>query len=82
MGSEMCIRDRLLPDPQHVAQAARRHEQRRLALALEQCVGRHRGCLLYTSDAAEQRSSVDLGGRRINKKKKKEESGTRRMSLR
>ena len=28
----------------------------------------HRTCLLYTSDAADERSSVDLGGRRtINK---------------
>ena len=29
-------------------------------------------CLLYTSDAADERSSVDLGGRRIIKKKKNE----------
>ena len=29
-----------------------------------------RRCLLYTSDAADERSSVDLGGRRIIKKKK------------
>ena len=29
-----------------------------------------RGCLLYTSDAADERSSVDLGGRRIIKKKR------------
>ena len=28
-------------------------------------------CLLYTSDAADERSSVDLGGRRIFKKKRK-----------
>ena len=28
-------------------------------------------CLLYTSDAADERSSVDLGGRRILKKKKR-----------
>ena len=27
-------------------------------------------CLLYTSDAADERSSVDLGGRRIIQKKK------------
>ena len=27
------------------------------------------GCLLYTSDAADERSSVDLGGRRIINKK-------------
>ena len=30
-------------------------------------------CLLYTSDAADERSSVDLGGRRIIKKKNHEE---------
>ena len=30
-------------------------------------------CLLYTSDAADERSSVDLGGRRIIKKKKNRE---------
>ena len=29
-------------------------------------------CLLYTSDAADERSSVDLGGRRIIKKKKRD----------
>ena len=30
-----------------------------------------RCCLLYTSDAADEEDSVDLGGRRSNKKKKK-----------
>ena len=35
--------------------------------------GRPVVCLLYTSDAADERSSVDLGGRRIIKKKKKDE---------
>ena len=41
------------------------------ALALEAIVsGTEPGsCLLYTSDAADERSSVDLGGRRIIKKK-------------
>ena len=33
-------------------------------------VYRAKACLLYTSDAADERSSVDLGGRRIIKKKK------------
>ena len=33
-----------------------------------------RPCLLYTSDAADERSSVDLGGRRIIKKKKTHDS--------
>ena len=33
-------------------------------------IEKDRFCLLYTSDAADERSSVDLGGRRIIKKKK------------
>ena len=33
-------------------------------------------CLLYTSDAADERSSVDLGGRRIIKKKNKQDNVT------
>ena len=38
-------------------------------------------CLLYTSDAADERSSVDLGGRRIIKKKNKgREGGLRTLS--
>ena len=35
----------------------------------------YNACLLYTSDAADERSSVDLGGRRIIKKKKKTTTG-------
>ena len=35
-------------------------------------------CLLYTSDAADERSSVDLGGRRIIKKKNKRENISRK----
>ena len=34
-------------------------------------------CLLYTSDAADERSSVDLGGRRIIKKKKNTQANSR-----
>ena len=34
-------------------------------------------CLLYTSDAADERSSVDLGGRRIIKKKNKQQKKKR-----
>ena len=33
---------------------------------------RYNACLLYTSDAADERSSVDLGGRRIIKKQNKQ----------
>ena len=39
---------------------------------------RWKTCLLYTSDAADERSSVDLGGRRIIKKKTKNESRANR----
>ena len=47
------------------------------------CVVHHGGCLLYTSDAADERSSVDLGGRRIIKKKKNKmthSSGSRKTT--
>src|SRR5678815_5205612 len=37
-------------------------------------------CLLYTSDAADERSSVDLGGRRIIKKKKKDKEDDTKKS--
>ena len=33
--------------------------------------GKKKICLLYTSDAADEEDRVDLGGRRIIKKKKK-----------
>ena len=46
---------------------ARQNPQRALAGHPD---GQHDGCLLYTSDAADERSSVDLGGRCIIKKKK------------
>ena len=37
-------------------------------------------CLLYTSDAADERSSVDLGGRRIIKKKTQSSSADGRRT--
>ena len=37
-------------------------------LALDGSGAHDEACLLYTSDAADERSSVDLGGRRIIKK--------------
>ena len=37
-------------------------------------------CLLYTSDAADERSSVDLGGRRIIQKKKRKKKQKNRRS--
>ena len=41
--------------------------------------GKHT-CLLYTSDAADERSSVDLGGRRIIKKKQQTEPHAHRST--
>ena len=68
----MCIRDRLrtrLLDRGRRRCLPRRH----LQLELEGGRGDRQlePCLLYTSDAADERSSVDLGGRRIIKKKNK-----------
>ena len=48
-----------------VGRPARRHATRALSHFVQ-----FSPCLLYTSDAADERSSVDLGGRRNIKKKK------------
>ena len=65
----MCIRD----SQDGGAHRARRRGRRgrRDRLREEPGVGSDpaQRCLLYTSDAADERSSVDLGGRRIIKKK-------------
>ena len=67
----MCIRDRLLivkNNTQVLGIVTKTDIQKRiLSLKLKM----DNPCLLYTSDAADERSSVDLGGRRIIKKKKK-----------
>ena len=55
-----------------LAHAGDRHEPFLAPVSLHDGSGsakRIMGCLLYTSDAADERSSVDLGGRRIIKKK-------------
>ena len=67
----MCIRDRedrVLEGEvkREIGHADGEHGERGAPLAHEQ----HDGCLLYTSDAADERSSVDLGGRRIIKKQR------------
>ena len=77
----MCIRDR------EVLEEGRRQPVEGLVLATElegdtqhaQREERH-PCLLYTSDAADERSSVDLGGRRIIKKKNYSVSGDSKAS--
>ena len=40
------------------------------ATYVHEAMAHPKACLLYTSDAADERPSVDLGGRRIIKKKK------------
>ena len=70
MGSEMCIRDR----EDGVGAVGSGFVDLggvdgEILTQKRQC-GVMSDCLLYTSDAADERSSVDLGGRRIIKKKK------------
>ena len=77
MGSEMCIRDRF----QSLGWVERLSDGQ-VPLELVVCVGFQslgwvERCLLYTSDAADERSSVDLGGRRIIKKKNSGARGRR-----
>ena len=50
------------------ADICHRHAVKRLG-SIETVTDELYVCLLYTSDAADERSSVDLGGRRIIKKK-------------
>ena len=65
---------------------AQRAEQARLGWRAEITATRQKNgmaCLLYTSDAADQRSSVDLGGRRFLKKKKyKQKTNNKKKSKR
>ena len=66
------IQDAFLDDKDqvvHVEQAEQGHGR------LVACAARYCRCLLYTSDAADERSSVDLGGRRIIKKKNRVDIG-------
>ena len=69
----MCIRDRfwLAEDRDLLLAEVRRVLVPEGRLLIAERI-RAQACLLYTSDAADERSSVDLGGRRIIKKKKGE----------
>ena len=58
----------LLEDP--VPDSSEHRDDRRPEHDQQRDIHQGRHCLLYTSDAADERSSVDLGGRRIIKKKK------------
>ena len=66
----MCIRDRLLFDFQGNPDWSLDHDDGYETWYMYgAALWLHYICLLYTSDAADERSSVDLGGRRIIKKK-------------
>ena len=70
VGSEMCIRDRCFAAFGDLAHGEI-HQYHRACLAWEaHAVQQRQCCLLYTSDAADDLLCVDLGGRRIIKKKK------------
>ena len=80
MGSEMCIRDRIetqigLDADDFTKNLRTVLVEGRFAFGVRNAglcyAGDLIACLLYTSDAADERSSVDLGGRRIIKKKNK-----------
>ena len=79
MGSEMCIRDRFR---RNIATEAGDDQVRFAPFDMQSAFAVDRtniaGCLLYTSDAADERSSVDLGGRRIIKKKRMIHESTQR----
>ena len=67
----MCIRDRASGEKRHRGRlrhtyCARGDGADRVDIRADEYT-----CLLYTSDAADERSSVDLGGRRIIKQKQK-----------
>ena len=69
----MCIRDRLIEDQGKLQDKLDHMDAWNLDSRLELAMDALRcPCLLYTSDAADERSSVDLGGRRIIKKKSEE----------
>mgnify|MGYP003381703494 CR=1 FL=1 len=70
----MCIRDRRQAREDLDRRHAVEEHAARDDLVQDEAEAPHVGrCLLYTSDAADERSSVDLGGRRIIKKKTKAE---------
>ena len=73
----MCIRDRVRAEQYGTLRGSAGFTKLNIFECHAKESGKAKGCLLYTSDAADERSSVDLGGRRIIKKKKTEESSGR-----
>mgnify|MGYP007068954631 CR=1 FL=1 len=76
VGSEMCIRDRHdVLRAKHLVEDADGNVATRLQSG-HTVRDRFDFCLLYTSDAADDLLCVDLGGRRIIKKKKHNKTST------
>src|SRR5674536_399588 len=78
VGSEMCIRDSSMSSSVTArcitdwTESPSCSFSSPIASSPSTCTYRMAACLLYTSDAADEEDSVDLGGRRIIKKKKKQ----------
>ena len=66
----MCIRDSTRKATKSAGKRAGKPALTKMTLVSAKKRPASKACLLYTSDAADERSSVDLGGRRIIKKKK------------
>ena len=66
----MCIRDRVSAIYAAFRPYAETQKYGIFSLPKALTLQNFKDCLLYTSDAADERSSVDLGGRRIIKKTK------------
>ena len=65
----MCIRDRVCVDCESRTCHVPASDNAAIIDLCKPSIFQPLACLLYTSDAADERSSVDLGGRRIIKKK-------------
>ena len=70
VGSEMCIRDSYDPVSHGALLPPMERDNRRQAELSRRPANPANTCLLYTSDAADDLLCVDLGGRRLIKKKK------------
>ena len=70
VGSEMCIRDRVLTIYFLASLPTIKETLYTFSPGSRRARTRYLACLLYTSDAADDLLCVDLGGRRIIKKKK------------
>ena len=69
VGSEMCIRDSNSGPPAELSARGAEAPQRCACQQVQVDLEHGLACLLYTSDAADDLLCVDLGGRRIIKKK-------------